>query len=108
MAGIHMSPVVDEKFRAVCPELQYPPVMVSEARTTPRSRGPQHARFSHAGVVAAGERGQVEPSRQCILCHAASGSSTEDPSLWVSSAVKKEWSAVEPALSAVEECGTGL
>ncbi|HEY2116947.1 MAG TPA: hypothetical protein VGJ51_17750 [Candidatus Angelobacter sp.] len=48
-------------------------VMLSEVRAIPRSRGPQHARFLHAGVVVAGERGRVETSRRFILRHAASG-----------------------------------
>lgn len=103
-----MRPGVAGSSRAIFPALRYPPVMVSEAQTTPRSRDPRHVRFSHAGVVEAGEgRGQVEPSRQCILCHAAPGSSTR--ALPVGKlAVKGELSAVEPALRAVEGCATGI
>src|SRR6185437_16799960 len=48
--------------------------MVSEARTIPRS----------------GERGRVEPSRECLLDHAAPGSSTETASFTIAGFQRKK------------------
>src|SRR6478609_11145129 len=55
-----------------------PSVILSNSEGFPRSRGPQHARFSHAGVVVGGDRGGVEGPRECVLYHAVTGNSTED------------------------------